>query len=158
MAVELSLTFAGAAPLRAALLPEAAPRSVAALAAFLAAPREATALHAMYDGPEIMVPLAPDPAFAEAIRALPAENATCFPSPGDVVWFRFPPHAMPGQTEELWEIAVAYAPGVRLFGAQGWSAATVFARLRPDDLPALAAIGRGIRREGVRAVTFQTVG
>ncbi len=101
----LSLSVRGGPPLRAEFLSDA-PQTVAAMASLFATPRETVALHACYDGPEVMATfeaetLAVPRALAETLRALPLENATCHPSPGDVIWFGFPPFTLPGQRGEL---------------------------------------------------------
>ena len=68
------------------LLPGKAPANVAFLRQYLTAPRVVPGLHAMWTGPEISCPIpAAHLAGADYAQALPPENATLHPQPGDVV-------------------------------------------------------------------------
>lgn len=156
----LTFRIAGeAAPLRADWLAEA-PRSTALLCRLFAQPRKTRLRQATFDGPELMAAfaaeaLSPAPDLAAAIRALPVENATCFPAPGDCYWVRIPAGALPGGNPEVWEVAMAYAPGVRLFGPLGWMPGNVFARLAPAPLARIAA---DIRENGARDIRIAAEG
>lgn len=129
-----------------------APELVAALSAFFATERESRAIHVMYDGPAMMMVFPPDESVGAAIRGAAAESLTCYPQPGDLVWFRFPAGTFPGQRAEIWELALAYAPGVRLFNQLGWTPASIVGSATKESLDALAELGPSLRIDGAKAV------
>ena len=68
----------------AVLSPEKAPANAAFLWRYLETPRVVPGIHAMWTGPEISCPI-PTAHFAAPEAALPPENATLHPQPGDIV-------------------------------------------------------------------------
>ncbi|WP_374375935.1 DUF3830 family protein [Tabrizicola sp.] len=137
------------------LLPAKAPENLAFLLAYLSAPRVVPGLHAMWTGPEISCPIPPDHlAGADYARALPPENATLHPQPGDVVLAYVPARMWGGNPDPIFDIGLFYGPGARMFFPVGWLAGSVVAQVRPEDRPALAEACTRIRRSGACEITF----
>lgn len=137
------------------LLPEKAPENLAFLMAYLADPRVVPGLHAMWTGPEISCPIPPAHlSGATYARALPPENATLHPQPGDVVLAYVPARMWGGNPDPIFDIGLFYGPGARMFFPVGWLAGSVVAQVRPEDRPALADACTRIRRSGACEITF----
>ena len=136
-----------------ALLSAQAPANAAFLWAALAEPKAVAAIHAMWTGPEISCPL-PASALDEALRtrALPLENATITPAPGDVVLTWLPPYLW--GPNAMFDVGLYYGPGARCLFPIGWQAGSVVARVAPADLAELAAACGRIRQSGACVVTF----
>jgi len=135
---------------------EHAPRTCDTIWTALAQPIRVPAFHAIYSGPEIMVGL-PESAQTFDPRAVPHENQTVIPAPGDVLWFYQAPNLMKGLADEFWEIGLFYADGGRIFGPMGWLPVNFFARMRHEDLPAFAAECRDIRLTGAKTIEIARV-
>jgi hypothetical protein len=137
----------------AELLADRAPDGVAFLWDLLAQPCAVPALHAIWTGPEISCPV-PDTALPPALRtrALPLENATIMPQPGDIVLTRLPERMWGGMPTPLVDLGVFYGPGARLLLPVGWVPGSVVARVAAVE--ALAAACARIRRTGACIVTF----
>jgi hypothetical protein len=134
-----------------------APRTAQAIWDALAQPVRELAFHAMYAGPEIMLGL-PEGARGFDPRALPPENQTVIPAPGDVLWFYQAPNLMKGLSDEFWEIGMFYGEGGRVFGPLGWTPVTIFGRMLPEDLPAFARECADIRRRGAKTLEIRREG
>lgn len=109
------------------------------------------AMHAMWTGPEISVPM-PTAALPDDLASLsiPEENATVYPSAGEIVLA----YAAAGSIKGLppgnfFDIGVFYGEGGRLMMPFGWMRANVCARILPEDLAKAQADCRTIRRNGV---------
>jgi hypothetical protein len=127
-----------------------APVTVETIWTALAQPIRTPAMHAMFAGPEIMMGLPPEAQSFDP-RSLPPENQTCFPSPGDMLWFYQAPNLMKGLGDELWELGLFYAEGGRIFGPLGWTPCTIFGTM-DDGLAAFAAACGKTRTEGIKTV------
>ena len=140
---------------RATLLPEKAPANVAFLTAYLATPRVIPGLHAMWTGPEISCPVPPAHlTSAPYATALPPENATLHPQPGDIVLAYVPARMWGGNPDPIFDIGLFYGPGARMLFPIGWLAGSVVAQVLPADRAALAAACTRIRRSGACEITF----
>lgn len=140
---------------QADLLPEKAPENLAFLMAYLSGPRVVPGLHAMWTGPEISCPIPPAHlSGATYAHALPPENATLHPQPGDVVLAYVPARMWGGNPDPIFDIGLFYGPGARMFFPIGWLAGSVVAQVRPEDRPALAEACTRIRRSGACEITF----
>ena len=129
---------------------DGAPETCAAIWGALAAPIRSPGLHAMFAGPEIMLGLPPEAQTFDP-ATLPAENQTCFPSPGDCLWFWQRKNLMKGLADEMWEIGIFYAEGGRIFGPLGWTPCTIFGRVS-ENLEGFQSECAKIRWEGVKTV------
>ncbi|AHE54010.1 DUF3830 family protein [Sphingomonas sanxanigenens] len=139
---------------RCELLDAAAPASCNFLWSLAERNARFDAMHAIWTGPEISVPM-PSAALPEGMDqpAIPAENATSYPDTGDIVLA----YLAAGSTRGLppgnfYDIGVFYGPGGRLLMPFGWIQANVCARILPEDLAKAQADCRTIRRNG--ACTF----
>ncbi|MBN9244409.1 MAG: DUF3830 family protein [Mesorhizobium sp.] len=139
----------------ALLLADKAPANAAFLWEYLSEPRVVGGIHAMWTGPEISCPIpASHLEGATYAAALPAENATLNPQPGDIVLSYVPPRMWGGSPNAIFDIGLFYGPGARLLFPIGWLAGSVVAQVRPEEREALAAGCAAIRRAGACEVTF----
>lgn len=131
---------------------ETAPETAAALWNALETPIRVDASHAIFSGPEIMMGL-PESARTFDPLALPRENQTVQPEPGDMLWFYQPKNFFKIDPDEFWEVGMFYAHGGRTFGPTGWIPCTYFAKMT-EGLDAIAEQCRLIRKEGMKTVEF----
>jgi len=141
---------------RIALYWDTAPITCAAIWGALHTPISVEAGHAIFSGPEIMMGL-PQEARTFDPRALPPENQTILPEPGELLWFYQPKNFFKIDPDEFWEIGMFYAAGGRTFGPTGWIPCTYFGRMG-EGLEAVAGECRRIRREGVKTVELGRLG
>lgn len=140
---------------RADLIPAKAPANAAFLWRYLETPRVVPGIHAMWTGPEISCPIPPAQlAGADWATALPPENATLNPQPGDIVLAYVPPLMWGGNPDPVFDIGLFYGPGARMFFPIGWLAGSVVAQVRAGDRAALAAACGRIRQSGACEITF----
>ena len=142
---------------RCDLLDDAAPRSVAFLRALAERRASFEAMHAIWTGPEISVPIPaatlPDGAPRDPI---PAENATSFPETGDIVLAWLAAGSTKGLPPgDFWDIGLFYGGGGRLLMPFGWIQANVCARIVAEDLAQAQADCRTIRRNGACTLTIE---
>ena len=141
---------------RADFLPGKAPLNVGFLQHYLTIPRVVPGLHAMWTGPEISCPIpAAHLEGADYAAALPPENATLHPQPGDIVLAYVPGRMWGGNPDPIFDIGLFYGPGARMFFPIGWLAGSVVAQVRPEDRAALAEACGRIRRTGACDITFE---
>lgn len=140
---------------RANLLAEKAPANVAFLGQYLSVARMVPGIHAMWTGPEISCPIpAAHLAGREWAIALPPENATLHPQPGDVVLAYVPARVWGGNPEQIFDIGLFYGPGARMLFPIGWLAGSVIAQVVPEDRAKLAEACGRIRNSGACEITF----
>ena len=139
---------------RALLLPEKAPVNAAFLWNYLSVPRAVPSIHAIWTGPEISC-LVPAAHLAGDEAALPPENATLHPQPGDVVLAYVPARVWGGNPQPIFDIGLFYGPGARMFFPIGWLAGSVVAQVLPEDRALLAEACGRIRRSGACEITFR---
>ncbi|MBV9280526.1 MAG: DUF3830 family protein [Chloroflexi bacterium] len=145
--------------IRARLLEELAPRTCAALWQLAALSPELLGVHAAFTGRELSVRIPPDiAARVGSLDALPPENQTLFPIPGDLVWAQLPPYAWSGVAEPLYDLGIFYGRDSRLLLPVGWVAGNRFAEVLPADLPALAALAARTQIEGARRLILSQSG
>jgi hypothetical protein len=133
-----------------------APENVTFLLRYLESPRAVPGLHAMWTGPEISCPI--PSAHLQGVdyaHALPPENATLHPQPGDVVLAYVPARVWGGNPDPIFDIGLFYGPGARMFFPIGWLAGSVVAQVIPEDRAALAEACGRIRRSGACEITFR---
>ena len=140
----------------AVLLEDKAPANAAFLWRYLEVPRVVPSIHAMWTGPEISCPI-PSGHLGEE-PALPPENATLHPQPGDVVLAYVPARMWGGNPDPIFDIGLFYGPGARMLFPIGWLAGSVVAQVASDDRAALAAACTSIRRTGACEITFARAG
>ena len=149
MARQLYLRFTEAGPTSLmTLFDEAAPRTADAVWNALTTPVRSTAMHAMFAGPEIMIDL-PESARNFDPDGIPDEHQTCFPAPGDCLWFHQGANAMKGLEFEMWEIGMFYGQGGRVFGPLGWTPVNIFGTIT-DNLEGFAAACAEMRVTGAK--------
>lgn len=136
----------------ARLLPERAPENAEFLWRYLAQTRAIPSLHAIYTGPEISLPIPSD--HVPGALALPLENATCFPAPGDILLTYLPARVWGGLPTPVFDLGLFYAAGARTLLPIGWTPGSLCARIE-HGLPQLETACAAIRRLG--AVTLELV-
>jgi hypothetical protein len=139
----------------AEFLDDVAPVTSATLWQALERPMTARAIHGMWVGPEVMIDMPMSHRVFNG-AAVPKENQTCFPLPGDLVWFWFPVGAWPGLTEEVYEFGFVYARDARMFIPPGWVPANVFGRVT-HNLDGLARACRRFREDGRRDIIVSRI-
>ena len=137
------------------LYDDAAPQTSESLWNALSSPIRATSMHAMFAGPEIMLDL-PESARNFDPRSLPDEHQTCFPAPGDCLWFYQGANAMKGLEFEMWEIGMFYGEGGRTFGPLGWTPVNIFGTIT-ENLEGFADACRDMRLTGAKELELGRV-
>ena len=140
----------------AVISPEKAPVNAAFLWRYLETPRVVPGMHAMWTGPEISCPI-PTAHFSAPETALPPENATLHPQPGDIVLAYVPARMWGGNPDPIFDIGLFYGPGARMLFPIGWLAGSVVAQVRAEDRAALAEACGKIRRSGACEIRFERV-
>lgn len=139
----------------APLLDGKAPENVAFFKSYLSEHRVVPGIHAMWTGPEISCPIpAGHLEGAAYAAALPAENATLTPQPGDIVLSYVPARMWGGSPNAIFDIGLFYGQGARLLFPIGWLAGSVVAQVRPEEREHFAAACGIIRRNGACDVSF----
>jgi len=142
---------------RFTLFDDKAPAGLAFLRRLLAEPRDIAGIHAMWTGPEISCPV-PFSIVPEAARdALPVENGTIQPQPGELVLSYVPARMWGGGPDPVFDIGLFYGPGARLLFPIGWLPGSVVGRIVPGELDAFAGACGAIRRSGACTVRFALV-
>ena len=144
---------------RCVLLSDKAPRSAEFLWQLAAGRPEFEAIHAIWTGPELSCPLPASVLPAPlAESAIPEENATSFPDPGDVVLASIPAgsnKALP--PGNFFDVGLFYAPGGRLLMPFGWIKANVCGRVVAEDFELFQACMKTIRRSGACKLQLERV-
>lgn len=142
---------------RCTLLDAAAPASAAFLWELAGRGASFEAIHAMWTGPEISIPM-PASTLPTGMGhpAIPAENATSYPEKGDIALAYLPDGSTKGLPPgDFYDLGIFYGNGGRLLMPFGWIAANVCARILDEDLAAAEAACRAIRRGGACTVSIQ---
>jgi hypothetical protein len=108
--IELSFPASGVTAV-ARLLDEDAPDVCNAMWAALEVPIEGEVTHAMASGEEVMLNL-PEANRRFDPTAVPTQNATIHPRPGDILWTYLPPYYMKDYQTGLWDFIVVYGQAV----------------------------------------------
>lgn len=141
---------------RAQLLDDVAPHNAQVLWDLAATGQAFNAIHAMWTGPEISIPIDGAKALPDCdLAAVPVENATSYPRAGDIAlvcatkgtWRDGPPF-------DLVDVGLFYGDGGRLLMPMGWIMGNICARVLDEDLEAFAAGCSAIRRAGECAITI----
>jgi hypothetical protein len=132
---------------------EFAPRTCDAIWAGLAVPMHVKGIHAMFAGREIMLAMPKENQLFDP-TAIPAENQTITPLPGELLWFHFPAHAELGFPDEIYDFAIIYGRDTRMLIPQGWIPGNVFAAIS-EGLPGFAKCCELVRTEGLKWFTVQ---
>lgn len=142
---------------RCQLLYEVAPVSARFL--WELAERQASfeALHAIWTGPEISVPMPAGVLPGTMERpVVPPENATSHPEAGDIVLAYLAAGSTKGLPPgDFYDVGLFYGAGGRLMMPFGWIQANVCARILDEDLAKAQADCRTIRHNGACTLSFE---
>jgi hypothetical protein len=83
--------------------------------------------------------------------ALPKENLTLYPIPGDICWGYFPERLERGSPDPLWDIAIVYGRETRFDVSFGPCPMTVWAIVE-EGLEDLARACERVRTEGLKRI------
>jgi len=143
---------------RCRLLDDAAPVSAAFLWDLAERKAGFEAMHAIWTGPEISVPM-PASTLPQGMAqpAIPAENATSYPEAGDIVLAYLAAGSTKGLPPgDFYDIGLFYGQGGRLLMPFGWIQANVCARIVDEDFAKAQADCRTIRRNGACTLSLET--
>ncbi len=142
---------------RCRLLDDVAPASSAFLRELAGARASFDAMHAMWTGPEISVPMPAGSLPAEMDRpVIPEENSTSFPAAGDVVLAFLSAGSVQGLPPgHFYDIGLFYGPGGRLLMPFGWIRANVCGRILEEDFAQAQADMKTIRRNGACTLSLE---
>lgn len=143
---------------RCRLLDDAAPVSAAFLWDLAERKAGLEAMHAIWTGPEISVPM-PASTLPQGMAqpAIPSENATSYPEAGDIVLAYLAAGSTKGLPPgDFYDIGLFYGQGGRLLMPFGWIQANVCARILDEDLAKAQADCRAIRRNGACTLSLET--
>lgn len=117
------------------------------------------AMHAIWTGPEISVPMPAGVLPGDMDQpAVPPENATSYPDAGDIVLAYLAAGSTKGLPPgDFYDIGLFYGGGGRLMMPFGWIQANVCARILDEDLAKAQADCRTIRRNGACTLSLETV-
>lgn len=139
---------------RCRLLSMAAPVNAALLWDLAGLDRAHDAIHAMWTGPEISVPIDGRAVLpGQDVGAVRPENATSHPLAGDIALVCAPQGSWrDGPPFDLVDVGIFYGAGGRMLMPMGWIMASICARIVDEDLSAAAAACGVIRRNGACAI------
>jgi len=143
---------------RCDLLRDEAPESAAFLWELAQRGLSFDAIHAIWTGPEISVPM-PAATLPEDLsgRVIPEENATSFPAVGEIVLAYAGARTLKGLPPgPFFDIGLFYGEGGRLLMPFGWLRANVCARIVEEDLAKAQADMKTIRRNGACRLSIHT--
>lgn len=152
--IKLTFTENGVSAI-AKLLENETPKTCEAIWKALGKPIKNKACHAMFAGPEAFVELPPENRVFNG-AGIPPENAIIFPVPGDIAFGYKPPYMRPDMPEELYEIAIFYGRGCRLFTSSGWFPMNNFARIT-KGFDEFAKMCTKLRKEGLKEMVISRV-
>ncbi len=136
------------------LLEDKAPAAADFLRRLMAQPVEIAGIHAMWTGPEISCPVPFAMVPQDAQGALPVENGTIHPQPGELVLSYVPPRMWGGGPDPVFDIGLFYGPGARLLFPIGWLPGSVVGKIAPAELEGFARACGAIRRAGACTLRF----
>ncbi len=139
---------------RCQLLDSLAPVHAALLWDLAGLEQSHNAIHAMWTGPEISVPINGGTVLpAVDLGIIKPENATSHPKAGDIALV-CAPHGTwsDGPPFDLVDVGLFYGHGGRLLMPMGWIMASVCARILDEDLAAVTEACGRIRRNGACAI------
>lgn len=145
--VELTVVESGVRAV-AELFEDDAPAVCDAMWKALEVPMEARGIHAMWSGREIMLEMPPENQRFDPLE-IPVQNATIYPSPGDLCWAYFPPYWERGFARGVFDFAIIYGPETVANCALGPTPVSVWAHIT-EGLEDFAKECAKVRIEGLK--------
>jgi len=139
------------------LLDEQAPRSAEFLWQLGLQSFTCDAMHAIWTGPELSVPL-PASILPETLASdlVPAENATSFPNAGEIVLASLAAGSKKGLPPgNFFDIGVFYGQGGRMLMPFGWIEVNVCAKIVDADMVDAVAAIKSIQKHGACRLTIE---
>jgi hypothetical protein len=148
---KIRLTFPdGGSEIMATLLEDQAPKTCEAIWQLL--PLTICAIHDIWSGRQIFIPLEPTPHIA-------IENVSMYVVPGDLYYYERPPHldrGKPYNRLELGEIGIVYGRDSQPWGPRGPKVVNLFASIG-RELPAFAESCERLLLEGSKPLMITRV-
>ena len=138
----------------AVLLDEQAPATCGCMWTMLETPYEGSAVHAMWTGRELSLPIPPDRFPADEGLKLPPENQTVIPIPGDLIWNGYGPYQWQGNPNPVYDFGIFYGRDSRLFLPVGWRPSNRFGRI-DENLDEFARVAALCQTEGRKTIRLE---
>jgi len=140
----------------AELLDEKAPQTTQCIWLLLEEPFEGFAVHAMWTGRELSLPI-PSVKFPnnEGLH-VPPENQTVFPIPGDLVWNAYLPYQWQGNPQPVYDFGIFYGRDSRILLPVGWRPSNHFGVI-VENLPKLAEVCARCQIEGRKLIRLERI-
>lgn len=138
----------------AELLEDQAPQTARMIWELLEQPLENEAIHAMFTGRELSFGVPESRLSQEQAFALPPENQTMFPIPGDLVWNAYLPYQWQGLPRAVYDFGIFYGRECRILLPTGWRPSNRFGVI-VENLEAFAQVCARVQREGVKRIRLE---
>jgi len=135
----------------AELLFDLAPKTCRCIWELLKSPVEGQAIHAMWTGRELSFPIPAARFPNDEGLAVPPENQTVIPIPGDLIWNAYHPYQWQGNPEAVYDFGIFYGRDSRLLLPVGWRPSNRFGSI-VDNLEAFAVVCALCQREGFKSL------
>ena len=139
----------------AELMEDDAPKTSDAMWKILGEPFECKAKHSIWCGRKITLNV-PEANRVIDPAQIPAENRTVYPKTGDLVWNYWPPRAVRGFPEGVWDFMVIYGPEAIMKGPLGQEPCNLFARIT-QGLEEFSAACSQIRVSGTKRIRVEQI-
>jgi hypothetical protein len=142
---------------QAELLFDKAPATAQMIWDILATPMENMAVHAMFTGRELSFGVLSERMDENTVFALPSENQTMFPLPGDLIWNAYRPYQWLGTSQAVYDFGIFYGSESRILLPTGWRPSNHFGSIVPKDLPDFAHVCARCQLEGVKLMRIERI-
>ena len=133
-----------------------APKTTKAMWKMLKEPYEAQTVHGIFEGRKITLE-PPDANRSFDPSVIPPENTTAYPLPGDILWYYYPPGAVRGMPNGLWDVMLIYGPETILKNPLGIVACNLWASINTELKP-FASKCADIRKHGAKTIRVERIG
>ena len=150
--IEITIVESGVTAI-AELYEDDAPQTCAAMWKILEKPIERRARHSIWCGRKITVDV-PEANRVVDPEAIPLENSTVFPSGGDLLWNYWPPQAVRGFPEGVWDLMMIYGPEAIMKGPLGQESCHLWAHIT-EGFDAFASECNQFRITGTKTIRLR---
>jgi hypothetical protein len=140
----------------AELLDEKAPETTNCIWQLLEEPFEGNAVHAMWTGRELSLPIPSSKFTKNEGLHVPPENQIVFPIPGDLVWNAYLPYQWQGNPLPVYDFGIYYGRDSRIFLPVGWRPSNHFGIIT-ENLSKFAEVCGRCQIEGRKLMRLERV-